>query len=219
MPNIGQQAPNIHVSRWVQGKPTNIDAERGNVVLVEVFQVNCPGCFLYGIPEVIEIHKKYKTDGLTVIGLATAFEDYDKNTVENLEKLVTTGEVIGETFHALKQYGRLLEGSKLPYKIPFRVGMDVLTKHAGSHSDEELQDFIEANVPDFRAYPEKEKNMIRERARYILSMKIYSAKTFEEYSLKGTPSTILIDRKGILRHTSFGASGTLDRLVGSLINE
>ena len=41
---IGTKAPNLEVSTWVQGKPTNIDEKRGNVVLVEVFQVNCPGC-------------------------------------------------------------------------------------------------------------------------------------------------------------------------------
>ena len=54
---IGQQAPNLNVSKWVQGLPTNFDKEKDNVVLVEVFQVNCPGCFMYGIPEAIDIYK------------------------------------------------------------------------------------------------------------------------------------------------------------------
>ena len=51
---IGNKAPNLKVSKWVQGLPTNIDKEKENVVLIEVFQVNCPGCFLYGIPESID---------------------------------------------------------------------------------------------------------------------------------------------------------------------
>ena len=88
---IGSPAPNLQVSSWVQGKPTNIDSEKGNVVLVEVFQVNCPGCFLYGIPEAIDIYKKYKEKGLAVLGLATAFEDFDKNNLENLQALVSNG--------------------------------------------------------------------------------------------------------------------------------
>ena len=83
---IGTKAPNLEVSKWVQGKPTNIDEERGNVVLVEVFQVNCPGCFLYSMPEAIDIYRKYRDKGLTVLGLATAFEDFDKNNLENLQK-------------------------------------------------------------------------------------------------------------------------------------
>ncbi len=41
---IGAKAPNLDISTWVQGKQTNIEGEKGNVVLVEVFQVNCPGC-------------------------------------------------------------------------------------------------------------------------------------------------------------------------------
>ena len=54
---IGDRAPNLSVSEWVQGRPTNIDKESGNVVLVEVFQVNCPGCFIYGIPQAVEMYK------------------------------------------------------------------------------------------------------------------------------------------------------------------
>ncbi|HXU96102.1 MAG TPA: TlpA family protein disulfide reductase, partial [Candidatus Nitrosotalea sp.] len=127
---IGVKAPNLGVSKWVQGLPTNIDKEKDNVVLVEVFQVNCPGCFIYGIPQAIDIYQKYRKEGVTVLGIATAFEDFDKNTLENLELLLTTGEVIGETKKALGQYGQLVEGSKLPYKIPFPVGMDLLKKEA-----------------------------------------------------------------------------------------
>jgi len=49
------------------------------------------------IPEAVEIYKKYKEEGVRVLGIATAFEDFDKNTLENLKMLVETGEVIGET--------------------------------------------------------------------------------------------------------------------------
>jgi len=94
---VGEKAPNIQVSKWVQGLPTNFDKEKDHIVLVEVFQVNCPGCFLYGIPEAIKIYNKYHSEGVTVIGIATAFEDFDKNTLENLELLLKSGEVIGET--------------------------------------------------------------------------------------------------------------------------
>ncbi len=43
---IGQKAPQLSVSAWVQGMELNFDQLLGQVVLVEVFQVNCPGCFL-----------------------------------------------------------------------------------------------------------------------------------------------------------------------------
>src|SRR5919198_2955725 len=99
---IGDKAPNLAVSEWVQGRPTNIDKEMGNVVLVEVFQVNCPGCFTYGIPQAIDMYMKYRESGLNVLGLATAFEDFDKNTLENL-KLLATRQVIGEPSRVLSE--------------------------------------------------------------------------------------------------------------------
>src|SRR5919201_449798 len=189
---IGAKAPNLQVSTWVQGKPTNIDKEKGNIVLVEVFQVNCPGCFIYGIPEAIDIYKKYRDKGLTVLAVATAFEDFDKNNLQNLEKLVTTGEVIGQTYHALAQYGQLKDGNKLPYKIPFPVGMDMLKKESGPLTESKIMDFIEANVPDFRSYTEKDRQVLVESVKQYMKSKEYSAKTFEEYALRGTPSSILV---------------------------
>jgi thiol-disulfide isomerase/thioredoxin len=216
---IGNKAPNLEVSTWVQGKPTNIDKENGNVVLVEVFQVNCPGCFLYGIPEAIDIYREYKDAGLKVLGLATAFEDFDKNNIENLERLVRTGEVIGETYRALSQYGKLREGNKLPYNIPFPVAMDMLKKESGLMTDSKVMDFIEANIPEFRTYTDKDRQMVIERVKQYLKSKQFSAKTFESYSLRGTPSTILVDRKGVFRGAYFGSNGFLKGAVEELIGE
>ncbi|HEX2013922.1 MAG TPA: TlpA family protein disulfide reductase, partial [Nitrososphaera sp.] len=189
------------------------------VVLVEVFQVNCPGCFLYGIPEAIDIHRKYKDRGLTVLAVATAFEDFDKNNLQNLEKLVTNGEVIGETHRALAQYSQLKDGNKLPYKIPFPVGMDVLKKESDHITDSKIMDVIEANVTDYRSYNEKDRQIIIERVRQYLMSKEYSAKTFEEYALRGTPSSILVDKKGILRSTFFGSNGILEGAIEELLKE
>ncbi len=99
---IGSKAPNLQLSKWVQGTPTNIDKLAGNVVVIEVFQVNCPGCFLYGIPQANSLYEKFKDKNVKVLGVATAFEDYDKNTLQNLELLVSENQVIGETFKTLK---------------------------------------------------------------------------------------------------------------------
>lgn len=216
---IGAKAPNLQVSSWVQGKPTNINNEKGNVVLVEVFQVNCPGCFLYSIPETIDIYRKYKDKGLTVLGLATAFEDFDKNNLENLQKLLSTGEVIGETYRAFSSTGQLKDQNKLPYRIPFPVAMDMLVKHSGILTESKIMDFIEVNIPTFRSYPEKDRQILIERVKQYLHSKQYSAKTFEEYALRGTPSVVLIDRTGILRGTYFGSDGYLEGAVEELIRQ
>ncbi len=216
---VGAKAPNLSISKWVQGLPTNIDKEKDNVVLVEVFQVNCPGCFLYGIPQAIDIYNKYRKEGVTVLGIATAFEDFDKNTLENLELLLTKGETIGETLNALGQYGHLANGKNLPYKIPFPVGMDLLKKDTGPITQEKINEIIEANVPGFDSYSENQKAEIIERVKQYLKSKEFSAQTFEQYSLRGTPSTILIDKKGILRDVGFGQNEFLEEEIKKLLDE
>mgnify|MGYP002866266675 FL=1 len=215
---IGERAPNFKVSQWIQGLPTNFDKEKDHIVLVEVFQVNCPGCFLYGIPEAINIYNKYHSEGVTVLGIATAFEDFDKNTKENLELLLKTGEVIGDTKEGLSQSGKLSDG-KLPYKIPFPVGMDSLVKEIVDINEMRVKNFINKQIPDFDSQSEDYKNQIIYRVKEYVKSKEYSAETFEEYSLNGTPSTIVVDRKGILREVSFGQNGALEPLIQSLLNE
>ncbi len=216
---IGEKAPNFGVSEWVQGAPTNFEQEKDHIVLLEVFQVNCPGCFMNAIPEAIDIYNKYKDDGVRVLGLATAFEDFDKNTLDNLKMLAETGEVIGETKSALATYGKLQEGSRLSFKIPFPLGMDNLTKSAGEISQEQIMQFIYPQIPDFDSQPEEYRNQIIERVKGHMKSKEYSAETFEKFALQGTPSTILVDRKGILRDVSFGQTGHVESLIQQLINE
>ncbi len=157
---VGEKAPNFDVSEWVQGKPTNIDQENGRVVLVEVFQVNCPGCFLYAIPEVISIFDKFKNSGLSVIGIATAFEDFDKNTLKNLQLLLSTGELIGETKKALAGKRQLQRDNKLNYTIPFTVGMDQLTHHNANPTHRQVVQKAKELAPDFDTHPESIKNDI-----------------------------------------------------------
>lgn len=216
---IGSLAPKIKVSEWVQGKPIDTTQEKGNVVVVEVFQVNCPGCFLYGIPQIINLFRLHREDPVTIFGLATAFEDYDKNTLDNLRLLLSTGEVIGETQRALREYGQLRPGNKLPYSIPFPVAMDLVVKETFPVTDSRIKDFIESNVEGYRSYSERDKLDILKRVRQYLNTKKYSAKTFEDFSLRGTPSTIIIDKNGRLRNTVFGASSDLEKVIQNLIQE
>ena len=215
---IGKIAPNLKVSEWVQGNDTNLDQQRDNVVLVDVFQVNCPGCFMYGIPEAIEIFNKYKSKNVSVLGVATAFEDFDKNTLKNLELLVETGKVVGETEKMLGQHGQL-NGDKITYKIPYPIAMDSLIKQSDDVTKEQMDLLIKKQIPDFDSQPENYKNEIYDRVKNYFLSKEYSAETFEMYALPGTPSSILIDRKGILRDVSFGQNGSLESKIQNLLNE
>ncbi len=214
---IGSQAPNIKISEWVQGIPTNIDKLRGKVVVLEVFQVNCPGCFLYGLPQAISLYERFKNSDVKVIGLATAFEDYDKNTLDNLKSLLTEGKVIGETYKALRQHGKLVNDDKLYYKIPFPVAMDKITKMPENIPEDMIKDFIEIYFSDYKPSSEKEKKELFSKVRNYLRNKEYSAETFELYKLRGTPSSIIIDQDGILRYNFFGSEGYLEGAVKELL--
>ncbi len=217
---IGEKAPNFGVSEWVQGAPTNFDQEKDHIVLLEIFQVNCPGCFMHAIPDAISIYHKYKDEGVRVLGMATAFEDFEKNTLENLKMLAETGEVIGETRDALLAQGQLEKGNKLSFKIPFPLAMDNLTKISGEVGQEKIMEFIYPQIPDFDSQSEERKNEIIERVKSYMKSKEYSAETFEKFSLQGTPSAVLVDRKGILRDVSFGQSGNLaDSMIQKLLAE
>jgi peroxiredoxin len=216
---IGSDAPNLIVSAWFNGKPTNIDQEKGNVVLVEVFQVNCPGCFMYAIPDAIRIHHKYEKNGVKVIGLATAFEDYDKNTVENLELLLDEQQVIGDTLNGLAQSGQLRNGNRLPYRIPFPIAVDSIKKENPSVSKSKAISFIESSTANLSSYDEKYKLMLYERVQKYFESRQYYAETFEEYGLQGTPSTILIDKQGRLRHVTFAQYRSHEQMVQDLLRE
>ncbi len=216
---IGSMVPNFKVSEWVQGAPTNFDREKDHIVLLEVFQVNCPGCFMHAIPEAISVYNKYKDEGVRVLGMATAFEDFDKNTLENLRLLAEKGTVVGETKKALATYGQLKDGDKLAYSIPFPLGMDSLTKTGGDVSMEKIMEFIYPQIPEFDSHPEDYRNQVIERVRDYIRSREYSAETFEKFALRGTPSTILVDRRGILRDVSFGQSGHIDGMIQRLLDE
>ncbi len=221
---INKPAPQPEIECWVQGAEPTICELAGQVILIEMIQVNCPGCFLHALPEVIRLHEKYGTQGLKVFAIATAFEHFEQNTLENLQRLLQHGELIGDPLSQLSKAGFLDDASgvqKLPYRIPFSVAMDKLVKNETAVDDAAVEQFILGQIPDFhkRDWDEGRKQSIYQQARAHLSNKQYHALTFEMYQLQGTPSSILIDKKGLLRKISFGAVTTLEADVQELLNE
>lgn len=218
MSQVNQPAPNLDVAEWVQGEASNIDRERGNLILVMVFQVNCPGCFVGGLPEVLAVHHKFQGQPLKIWGLATAFEDYRFNNLENLKKLAHTGEVVGETLACLQNSG-MLQNGRLTFSIPFPLAWDRLVKRQGGATPEEIEAFLARDFPDYQDMPGHTLNAVKTQIKQYLEKKEYDASTFNRYGLRGTPSTILIDKQGILRHKLFGSGLNLSDLIEPLLNE
>lgn len=215
---IGQKAPLLSLSDWVQGEPVNFDQLSGRVVLVEVFQVNCPGCFLYALPQAVDLYQRYSDQGLSVLGVATAFEDFDKNNLENLTRLIESSEVVGETLRTLSEQGKLIAG-RLPFRIPFPVAMDRLQKRQAGMDPNEIETFINQRIPDFEQQPETYRQKIRQQVQHYFQSLTYHAETFELFDLKGTPSHILVDKHGVLRDCAFGTHPDLEEHVLELLRE
>jgi thiol-disulfide isomerase/thioredoxin len=216
--SIGKPAPQLHLSDWVQGNPTQLDDLLGQVVLIEVFQVNCPGCFLYSLPQAIDLHQRYYNKGLTVIGIATAFEDFDLNTLDNLKLLIEENKVIGESRRTLQENKQIIDG-RLAYHIPFTVAMDKVNKQLQETTDDEVAEFISHHVPDFIKRNESEQIQIKKKVISYLNSRFYTAETFRLFNLQGTPSHIVIDKRGILKANEFGHFTDLEWLITSLLAE
>ena len=217
---INKPAPQPEIDCWAQGNEPLISDLRGQVILIEVIQVNCPGCFVHALPEVISLHKTYEPQGLKVFAIATAFEHFEQNTLINLQRLLQHGELQGDP---LTQLGKadFLENSKLPYTIPFSVAMDKLVKNKSEVNEKDITQFILSQIPEFDQgdLSETRKQSIYLQAETYLKSKTYNALTFEMYQLQGTPSSILIDKKGILRQVSFAAVNKLETDIQRLLSE
>jgi thiol-disulfide isomerase/thioredoxin len=216
--NLGQHVPPLSVTEWLQGEAVNFENLLGRVVLLEVFQVNCPGCFLYSLPQVIELYNRYAPQGLVVLGVATAFEDFDKNTLDNLKMLLQTGGVVGQTLKALTERG-LLENGHWPHRMPFPVAMDRLVENQQPIGEAIVEQYIQDHFPHFYQQSAAEQQQLKQRIFCYLQQQKYTPQTFNRFALQGTPSHILVDKQGRLRHSEFGFFPELEMCIQQLLAE
>ena len=78
-------APELAVTRWfnTDANPTLADL-RGKVVVIEAFQMLCPGCVSHGIPQAQRIQQHFGDD-VTLLGIHTVFEHHEAMTPVSLE--------------------------------------------------------------------------------------------------------------------------------------
>lgn len=146
-------APEWTTSAWLNSEPLTLAALRGEVVVVEAFQMLCPGCVSGALPQAQRLQQVFGSD-VALVGLHTVFEHHDAMTEASLRAFVHE------------------------YRLSFPIGVD-------AHDD--------------RRQPV----------------------TFSAYRMRGTPTTLLIDRSGRLRAHHFGAveDMSLARAVTHLLDE
>ena len=78
-------APELAISRWFNTARTPTLADlRGAVVVIEAFQMLCPGCVAHGLPQAKRIQLAFAND-VTVLGLHCVFEHHEAMTPVSLE--------------------------------------------------------------------------------------------------------------------------------------
>ncbi len=69
--------PDWNVSEWlnVEG-PLSLEGLKGKVVVMETFQMLCPGCVATGLPQAQRVADSFSPDDVQVIGLHSVFEHH-----------------------------------------------------------------------------------------------------------------------------------------------
>ena len=79
-------APALQVERWFNtDRPITLESLRGKVVLLEAFQMLCPGCVSHGLPQAQRVRQTFADDQVAVIGLHAVFEHHAAMTPVALE--------------------------------------------------------------------------------------------------------------------------------------
>lgn len=80
------QAPELTVERWFNTPhDLRLGDLRGKVVVVEAFQMLCPGCILHGIPLAQSVQRMFPPEQVAVLGLHSVFEHHLAMTPVSLE--------------------------------------------------------------------------------------------------------------------------------------
>lgn len=67
---LGDPAPQLKISNWVKGDPVDLAKGVGkNCYLIEFWATWCPPC-IESIPHLTELQRKYRKDGLVVLGIS-----------------------------------------------------------------------------------------------------------------------------------------------------
>ncbi len=76
----------LKVETWLNtSEPVSLTALRGRVVVVEAFQMLCPGCVSHGLPQAQRVHRTFSREHVVVLGLHSVFEHHQAQGVVSLK--------------------------------------------------------------------------------------------------------------------------------------
>ena len=76
--NAPREAPELDVIDWLNSpSPLRLADLRGKVVVMEAFQMLCPGCVQSGLPQLARVQEQFASANIVVLGLHTVFEHHE----------------------------------------------------------------------------------------------------------------------------------------------
>ena len=184
----------LNLGPFIQG---TLDLKPVNIAFV--FQVNCPGCFIYGIPTMNTLYQKFKTK-IGFIGVSTAFEDFEYNNITNTKLLLNDGTTVGETKKYLSLHMDTTTYDQLPQ---FPVAFDKMSATNDFLQEENLTYLTNTLAGSTLLTPAKQ-TILHQNIKHHYQRYPTIAETFTLNQLRGTPSFIIFkDNFEILAH-SFG---------------
>ena len=79
-------APELVISQWFNApEAITLESLRGRVVVIEAFQMLCPGCVLHGLPQAARVFGAFRREDVAVVGLHCVFEHHEAQTPVSLE--------------------------------------------------------------------------------------------------------------------------------------
>ena len=86
------KAPEWIIAEWLNGSGTSLHDLKGTVVVVEFFQLWCPGCNAFSIPLMQQwgqtFHHEIATSNLKLVSIHTVFEGHEYQTPERLRSFI-----------------------------------------------------------------------------------------------------------------------------------
>ncbi len=89
---VGTPAPEWDIAEWVHGQPLKLHELRGQVVVIDFFQLWCPACNSFSIPTTLQWEKDFAediaADRMKIVSIHTVFEGHEHQNISRLKKFV-----------------------------------------------------------------------------------------------------------------------------------
>ena len=123
---VPRPAPAWDVVEWINSDGMALSDLKGQVVIVEFFQLWCPGCNRFSIPLIKEWEKKFakqiKDKKMTIVSIHTVFEGHSYQNAKKLKRFLKT------------------KGITHPVGVDRHVG--------GDHIPQTMRNFVTSGTPE-----------------------------------------------------------------------